>query len=72
MLGAGETRLFDVIGDTINVAKRLCDAAKAGEMIVSEAVVGKLQSDALQSESQVSLDLKGKGTLIARIERARL
>lgn len=71
MLGAGETRLFDVIGDTINVAKRLCDAAKAGEMIVSEAVVDKLQSDALQTESQVSLDLKGKGTLIARIERAR-
>jgi adenylate cyclase len=62
MLGAGETRLFDVIGDTINVAKRLCDAAKAGEMIVSEAVAERLVDDerAGVTGEWVQMEVRGK------------
>jgi adenylate cyclase len=37
LLGSESVKLFDVIGDTVNVAKRLCDVAEPGEILVSEA-----------------------------------
>ena len=36
MLGSETVKAFDVLGDTVNVAKRLCDAASGGEILVSE------------------------------------
>ncbi len=35
LLGSETVRHFDVIGDTVNVGKRLCDRAGAGEILVS-------------------------------------
>lgn len=35
ILGGEGTRAYDVLGDTVNTAKRLCDAAGAGELLVS-------------------------------------
>ena len=37
LLGSESVKAFDVLGDTVNVAKRLCDAASGGEILVSEA-----------------------------------
>lgn len=37
MLGSESVKAFDVLGDTVNTAKRLCDAAAGGEILVSEA-----------------------------------
>jgi adenylate cyclase len=36
MLGSESVKAFDVLGDTVNVAKRLCDGAGGGEILVSE------------------------------------
>jgi adenylate cyclase len=35
-LGSSQTMSYSVIGDTVNMASRLCDAAKPGEILVSE------------------------------------
>lgn len=35
LLGSESVKAFDVLGDTVNVAKRLCDAAAGGEILVS-------------------------------------
>ncbi len=37
LLGSESVMAFDVLGDTVNVAKRLCDAAAGGEILVSTA-----------------------------------
>jgi adenylate cyclase len=36
---------YTVIGDVVNVAARLCDAANAGEIVLSEAVKRRLSVD---------------------------
>lgn len=41
LLGSG-VKFFDVIGDTVNTAKRIEGAAGAGEILISEAAVGTL------------------------------
>jgi class 3 adenylate cyclase len=38
-LGSASVKAFDVLGDTVNVAKRLCDAAGGGEILVSDSLV---------------------------------
>lgn len=35
LLGSESVKAFDVLGDTVNVAKRLCDGAAGGEILVS-------------------------------------
>ena len=35
LLGAQRVRQFDVIGDTVNTAKRICDNTAAGEVLIS-------------------------------------
>lgn len=35
VLGGVGVKAYDFIGDTVNTAKRLCDAAKAGELLIS-------------------------------------
>lgn len=37
LMGGEGTRAYDFIGDTVNTAQRLCDAAAAGELLVSQA-----------------------------------
>lgn len=38
LMGARERRAYDLLGDTVNTAKRLCDAARGGQILVSDAV----------------------------------
>ncbi len=40
VLGGDQAKAYDVIGDTVNTAQRLCDAAAGGEMLVSAAAGG--------------------------------
>lgn len=42
LLGGGGVKFYDVIGDTVNTAKRIEGAAKAGEVLISEAAAENL------------------------------
>lgn len=39
LIGGDRVRSYDIIGDTVNTAKRLCDSAQGGELLLSQAVV---------------------------------
>lgn len=56
LLGSESVKAFDVLGDTVNVAKRLCDGAAGGEILVSEATPLAGAGDAPARELRV----KGK------------
>jgi len=43
-IGSTQTMSYSVIGDTVNTASRLCSAAKAGEIILSENTSKEVQS----------------------------
>ena len=57
---------YTVVGNAVNVASRLCNAASAGELIISDSVHNEVSSDSQHSEEKLSLDaprllsLKGK------------
>lgn len=36
LLGSNKVKTYDIIGDTVNTAKRICDVAIAGEVLISE------------------------------------
>jgi adenylate cyclase len=58
-MGSNRTLSYTVIGDTVNTAARLCSAAGAGEIIVTDPVMYAL-ADRLQYEERPSANLKGK------------
>ena len=62
MLGSESVKAFDVLGDTVNVAKRLCDAAAGGEILVSEGDARRGPRDAPVRELRV----KGKAAAASR------
>ncbi|MDD2815855.1 MAG: adenylate/guanylate cyclase domain-containing protein [Thiotrichaceae bacterium] len=35
-MGSHKVKAYDIIGDTVNTAKRICDAAARGELLISE------------------------------------
>jgi len=45
VLGGSEARAYDVIGDTVNTASRLCGSAAAGELLVSAAALAASGAD---------------------------
>lgn len=58
LLGSHEVKGYDVIGDTVNTAKRICDQAEGGRMLVSEPFVAALGKKPLVRP--MLLRLKGK------------
>jgi adenylate cyclase len=54
-VGASEAQIHDVIGDTVNTAKRLCDHAQAGQLLA-----GPLDRLAGQAMEHISIHAKGK------------
>ncbi|MEW5869773.1 MAG: adenylate/guanylate cyclase domain-containing protein [Chloroflexota bacterium] len=42
LLGSKDVKGYDVIGDAVNTAKRICDHAVGGEVLISQAVLDEL------------------------------
>lgn len=62
LMGSDSIRAYDAIGDTVNVASRLCAAAAPGEIMATASVADAPR--AASSAEQRSLPLKGKSAEI--------
>ena len=51
--------MYDIIGDTVNTGKRICDQALGGEILVSQAIFDKLKDSLVIGESRL-VTAKGK------------
>jgi adenylate cyclase len=58
-VGSGEVKDFTALGDVVNTASRLQSAAEAGQVVVSERLLGRLSRDPGRTRP-VTLTLKGK------------
>jgi class 3 adenylate cyclase len=59
IMGSSDRKGYDLLGDSVNTAKRLCDNALGGEILLSQAVVDQLTHGAVSGERR-SLLVKGK------------
>ena len=63
LLGSKDVKFYDVIGDTVNTAKRIEGAASKAEILISETTrVALGESASLGEERQI--DAKGKGSVV--------
>lgn len=58
VLGSSEVKAFDVIGDTVNTAKRICDKASGGEILMSQAFME--QAGVQSAGERREIQAKGK------------
>lgn len=59
LIGGDDHKIFDVMGDTVNTAKRFCEAAKGSEVLVSESITALTQGRAICKDYR-TVTLKGK------------
>lgn len=58
-IGSSQTMSYSVIGDTVNTASRLCSAAEAGQIIISDNTRQHIK-DVVVTETLAPLQAKGK------------
>jgi adenylate cyclase len=58
-VGAGEVKDFTALGDVVNTASRLQSCARAGQIVLSERLFGRL-AHRPSNATAASLELKGK------------
>lgn len=63
LIGGRNKKVFEVVGDCANVASRICQAAKGGEILVSEASVRRLKGAFALGPSR-EISAKGKDARI--------
>jgi len=59
LIGSKDIKMYDIIGDTVNTAKRICDQAQGGEVLISETVHEQLK-DSIDVLEAKFLTAKGK------------
>ena len=59
LIGSEHIKAYDIIGDTVNTGKRICDKAAGGEVLVSQACYEKIAERLSVSEAR-SIEAKGK------------
>ncbi len=57
LIGSQKMKTYDILGDSVNTAKRLCDFAKSGEILISENVYTVLSPP---TKMQQAIQVKGK------------
>ena len=70
-IGAGERKDATILGDTVNIAARLCARAEPGELIASLLVGEPPPGSLLRSAGSADLDLKGHRRMVS-VVRYRL
>ena len=69
-IGSSRALQYTAIGDAVNTASRLCGAAQAGQVILSEATFRKVQSD-VAAVPLPPIRVQGQGRRAARVQRRR-
>ncbi|MDO9188787.1 MAG: adenylate/guanylate cyclase domain-containing protein [Sulfurimicrobium sp.] len=59
LMGSHEMKGYDVVGDTVNTAKRICDSAVGGEILISRDACQDLPLGEAEEQAQ-QIPLKGK------------
>jgi adenylate cyclase len=60
VIGAGARRDFTIVGDSVNIAARLCEAAAPGEIVADEALLVKLADRGREFGVASSLAIRGR------------
>lgn len=69
LLGSANVKFYDVIGDTVNTAKRIESAARSGEILISEHVRnGTGQKLHLDSGREINVKGKEKPLIVYSVE----
>lgn len=59
LIGSEHHRIFDIMGDTVNTAKRYCESAKGSELLISDHVIELSEGRAYCTEER-EIAMKGK------------